>query len=118
MTNEQANKIFKEWQQYVEIADKLSIIFTVIPESFLPYPKEVLEEALNIKAKEYFDYGNTKMSKNIQETIASWIWNCESDEEALNKMKKDLELFLDNDILRKTILKNLQTSRDSWLKLK
>lgn len=117
MTKEQADKIFKEWQAYVEIADKLSNIFTVVPESFLPYPLKTMEEALNIVAKKYFDSGNKEMSKNIQETMVSWL-NCKEDEEALILMKKDLELTLSNKDLREVRLENLRRSSKSWQDLK
>jgi len=57
MTFEDANKIFQDWQRYMEINNKLSKIFMgfSLPKSFLPYPMEVLEEAINIVAKAYSD---------------------------------------------------------------
>lgn len=117
MTNQEAEKIFKEWQGYVEIADKLSKIFTVIPESFLPYPLETMEEALNIIAKKYFDSGNKEISRSIQETMFLWL-NCKEDGEALISMKEKLDLILNDPELKEIHLENLQTSRDSWLESK
>jgi hypothetical protein len=117
MTAQEAEKIFKEWQGYVEIADKLSKIFTVVPESFLPYPLETMEEALNITAKKCFDSGNREMAKSIQETMALWL-NCKKDEEALILMKKELDLVLSNQDLKEAYLQNLKTSKDSWLETK
>jgi ABC-type nitrate/sulfonate/bicarbonate transport system permease component len=69
MTKNEAKRIYDSWQESVETLDKVLKIFSVIPESFLPYPAEVLEEALNIIAKEYFENGNRRMAENIQATM-------------------------------------------------
>ena len=57
MTLNEALIIFKSWQDYMEIADKFFRLMLPIPESFLPYPADILEEALNIVAKHYFANG-------------------------------------------------------------
>lgn len=134
MTIEEATTIFNLWQEYQEIGDKLHQIFTTIPESFLPYPATVLEEALNIIAKHYFDTGDKETAKNIQEMLALQTTGLYlssdskgrmtttdkpiSDEEALRKMKKELDLILDNPDLLKVKLSNLERSRKSWVKFK
>jgi len=67
MTTEKAEKIFKSWQEYMEIADKLQkILGPSIPESFLPYPPEILEEALNITAEKFFDAGDKRKLKLLK----------------------------------------------------
>lgn len=118
MTSEEANKIFKSWQEYMEIADKLDKLFAQLPESFLPYPSDILEEALNIVAKRYFDAGNKKMSETIQHTMSAFLSLHTKDEEALVSMNQGLKLILDNPELKKTYLEKLEECRDSWLKKK
>jgi len=133
MTFEEANEIFEHWRGYIEIADKVHTIFTVVPESFLPYPVETLEKALNIVAKSYFDAGDKRMANNIQETLALHVTGYYlggsgkktmfrkkklTDEEALRKMKEMLDFILDNPKLLRIKLKNLKTTQKSWAKLK
>lgn len=115
MTFDEADKIFGHWIEFVEINDKLSNIFSSIPKSFLPYPVEALEEALNIVAKNYFDQGDLKASSNIQESIASLI-RYKDDEEAIENILESLSLK--DPSLRKIYLGNLKKARDSWAKLK
>lgn len=118
MTEERARKIFKEWQKFTEINDKLALIFsTSIPESFLPYRVEEIEEALNIVAESYFNAGQKENSKKIQESIVNlWVYN--PDEEALKDMKKRLELILNDTSLKKTLLAKLNEFFESWRSFK
>jgi hypothetical protein len=133
MTKEKAQKIFRSWQEYQEIADKLHTIFTIVPESFLPYPVEVLGEALNVIAKDYFDAGNKETADAIQKTMVRYLTGYHlsfsdgmlaatelklTDAEALKRMKKSLDLMLDNPKLLEVQLKNLRKSRDSWMEFK
>jgi hypothetical protein len=115
MTIKEANRIFKFWQEYVEINDKMWKIFTSIPKSFLPYPVEVLEEALNIIAKSYFDEGDSKTSEAIQSSIAMLI-KYKDDEEAIIDIAENP--ILKTPELRKLYLKNLKKTSDSWLEMK
>jgi len=132
MTLEEANKIYIDWKEYMEIADKLNKVFSIVPESFLPYPLEILEEALNIIAKYYFDSGDKKIANNIQETMGAYLsgyyFSTTDDkvvaknykltgEEILKKMKRDLDFMLENPELLKFKLKNLKEARYSWAKL-
>ena len=132
MTFDEASKIFKSWQDYIEIADKLSKIFSVVPESFLPYPVETLEEALNMIAKHAFDSGNKKMADSIQKTMGHLVGyylttstgklavadDKLTDEEVIKKMKRDLDFMFEDPELLKTKLENLKKSRDSWAEFK
>ncbi len=134
MTFEEANIIFKRWQNYQEIADKLGQLFIVVPESFLPYPVEILEEALNIVAKAYFDSGDKKATDNIQESMARYLTGYYlssdsngklvvkegklTDEEVLKKMKQELDFMLENPEILKAKLENLKAARDSWTEFK
>src|SRR3989344_3528707 len=116
MTTQEAEAVFRDWQDFAEINSKLIAIFSAsIPESFLPHSKDTLEEALNIIAKHHHDHGNHQMSETIQEHMAS-IMFYKDDEEALNGI---VDSFVLRDVqLRKAHLKNLKDARDSWAKFK
>ena len=125
MTINEAQVIFKSWQDYMEIADKFNRLMLPVPESFLPYPADVLDEALNIIAKYYFDSGNKKMTENIKGTMSYllpfFMTNAETgarrtDEEAITDMKKMLDLIEQYPKLKKALLKSLKESQDSWIK--
>ncbi len=115
MSIEKAQKIFQEWKNYIEIHTKLSTIFEKIPESFLPYPVKILEEALNIIAEDYFNKGNYRMSDNIKELLSD-LYIYTKDEEAIKTIinsfsQENLEIIN----LHFALLKEV---RDSWLKSK
>ena len=117
MTLNEALIIFKSWQDYMEIADKFFRLMLPIPESFLPYPADILEEALNIVAKHYFDSGNERMAEIIQETMAAYLsLTIRTDAEAITEMKKRLDFIEQNPDLKKGFLKSLKESQDSWIK--
>jgi hypothetical protein len=74
VTLDEANKVFKVWKQWYSFHIILhSIFLSRIPESFLPYPQTVLEEALNIIAKHYHDSGDYNATRNIEESICSLV---------------------------------------------
>jgi len=117
MKKEEAWKIFRQWQNFIEIHEKLRLIFSSLPESLLPYEEEVLEESLNVIAKEYFDKGDKETSKKIQEHIAT-LWCYESDEDALNSMQKNLDMIFKNPELQKITLEKLGEFHDSCSKFR
>ena len=127
MTKEDAGIIYQSWQNYMEIAEKLSCLMLSVPESFLPYPVDALEEALNIIAKDFFDSGNKEMSETIQRTMALYLtpyYFTESgvtgikitDEESIELMKRKLDLIEKNPELKKAIVKSLKETQDNWIK--
>lgn len=126
MNKEEAYKIFEVWKNHIEIFDKLTKIFSIIPESFLPFPVEVLEKALTIVTEDYFNSGNKTASKNIQETMTLHTVGLYLDTngrkrtelEALSKMKKDLDFLFENEKIRDLKLRLLKESAESWLDLK
>ena len=116
MTKEEAEIIFRDWQAYVEINDKLFQIFgPSIPKSFLPYPPDVLERAMNIIANGYFEAGDGSTSTMIQENISA-ILSYKDDEEAIKNIVNGVRLK--HVELRKIFIGKLQKSRDSWAKLR
>ena len=125
MTINEAQVIFKSWQTYMEIADKFNRLMLPVPESFLPYPADVLEEALNIIAKYFFDSGDKKMSENIINSMSYllpfFMTKAETrsrctDEEVITDMKKMSDLIEQDPKLKKALLKSLKECQDSWVK--
>jgi hypothetical protein len=117
MTHEQANKIFETWKEFVEFADKFHRLFMCgVPESFLPYPHDVLEEALTIISKSYLDDGNKKMYDSIQSTMWSVIGGVKEDAEAFEQITKFLSMASEHPDLKATVLEKLKECRESWAK--
>jgi hypothetical protein len=116
MTREEAEIIFRDWQAYVEINDKLFQIFgPSIPKSFLPYPPDVLARAMNIIADGYYEAGDGGACTMIQENIST-ILSYKDDEEAIKNIVNGVRLK--HVELRKIFIGKLQKSRDSWAKLR
>ena len=91
MTFIEADKIFKTWSRWYWSSHFMlhAIFISKIPESFLPYPQAIIEEALNIVSEYYHKSGVLQMSKNIQETMVGLLYYVK-DEEALQQAS---ELF-------------------------
>jgi hypothetical protein len=127
MTLDEAKRVFKAWQEYIEIAEKLRQLFNVVPESFLPYPVDTLEEALNIIAKDYFDAGDKRTANDIQRLMTLHLvpycltpsnGNKLTDDEALERMKLSLDLTLKHPELKMGAIQRLKAIQDSWIKLR
>jgi hypothetical protein len=133
MTKDEAQMIFQSWREYMETADKLDKLMLHPPQSFLPYPIAIIDEALNIVAKDYFDAGDGKTAETIQATMASYLSGYfmsfadgklvslqkpRTDEEMLEDMKRSLDLILGDEDLKKTVLDNLKKSQDSWIEVR
>ena len=116
MEYSEANKIWNIWRGWYWPCHFIldSIFFGTIPESFLPYPKEVLEEALNIIAKSYWDEGNKNISNDIQKVMAS-LMAYEKDEEALQYLAKSLS---NPEMIKGTlkVIANYKKNYTNWLK--
>jgi hypothetical protein len=86
MTIQEAKKIMEIWGEHLEFRHaKLMTLFFVgsIPESFLPYPNEVLWEAINIMGKFYFDMGDYETSEFLKSTLDPTAFYVE-DEKAID----------------------------------
>lgn len=114
MTLFEAKEIFESWQEYVEYADKLHRIFPEVPQSFQPYPSDILMEALNIIREYYFCSGNKDMAEKIENTAITWVSKV-SDNEALSSMKKMLDLIESNTDFKNAMLKSLKDVQDIWI---
>ena len=84
MTVDEASQIFNVWKDWYWPCHFIlnSIFMSRIPESYLPYGQDVLEEALNIVAKDYFDRGEITSSRDIQAIIGALL-SYTNDDEAL-----------------------------------
>lgn len=81
---EDAVKIMNIWGRFMEYTGFLIILFGVnIPESILPFRKNVLVGALNKMIKHYNDYGDIKKAKAVEETLVSLV-QYTNDEEAMS----------------------------------
>lgn len=74
MTIEEADKIMRIWGKYLEYCSgRFMQIFCraggKIPESMLPYPKPILEEALNYMDRHYHETNNQRGVELMRETM-------------------------------------------------
>ena len=114
MTLEDANKIFECWKHYIEFHDKCFKFFMgSIPMSFLLFPTQAIKDALNIKAKYYFDMGDKKTSQDIQDSIG-FLKCYKEDAEAV----KDILFKLSKPELREGLLNDLKMAQEIWLRQK
>ena len=110
MTLTEADEILNIWGKYIEnINGKLMRLFSPIPEFLLPFPKDVLSEALNICAKRYHEEGNHKAVESIQ-TAASVLMFYAADDEAISKAGGKFS----NPAWRKAFLPSLKKSQSTW----
>ncbi|MFH1129439.1 MAG: hypothetical protein V1686_01765 [Patescibacteria group bacterium] len=117
MTLEEADKIFKVWKEYVYPIDWfLSSAFfcSSIPESFLPYPIDVLWEALDIVAKHYWDMGDRKYSKIVQEATGL-LGGYQKDDEAIDDMIEKYKSRLTKPEWREIYIKSIKASVKNWM---
>lgn len=112
MELEEASKIVKIWGTHLEyVGGKLMIIFGAhIPESFLPYPKSDIEDALNMLAKHYYDNGDKKASEDLQSSMGS-LTLYRDDEEALITSAK----LFSEDSWRKSMIESLHKFQQNWI---
>lgn len=73
MNLKQAQKVVSDYGGFIEYAlyrYNVVVFLEGIPESLLPYPPPVIEDAINIVAKYYHDYGNNKKAEALHECHA------------------------------------------------
>lgn len=112
MTFEHADKIVTIYGRYLEYCSKITFVFlTKIPESFLPFPKDIIEEALNIMAEHYYKIGDMHGVNLMRETCAELIPYID-DEEALLEAAK----LFNNKEWRDAFIPSLKQMQKDWLK--
>jgi hypothetical protein len=116
MTIIEAREIFRVWKEWYWPCHFLldSVFGPTIPESFLPYPKDVLEEALNIVAKHYHESGNIRLSKGIQDAMMS-VHYYAKDEEAWDQAAR---MFSNPEMMRAMLgfVEKFKKDYITWLK--
>ena len=113
MTFTEADKIVQIWVRYLEyVSGKVAMVFGVrIPESFLPFPKDVLNEALNIMSEHHLETGNQRRADLIKETAAELNAYVDDEEAVLQAAK----LFNDPK-WREVMLPSFKEFQKKWIK--
>ena len=68
--------------------------------------------------KRFADSGNIKMAKLIQDTKVTMWCQPKHDEEALESIRKHLNIMFEHPDLKKTLLEKLHKVRDQWIILR
>jgi len=116
MNLEVADAIRQDFGKYLELTHGrlLALFLAKIPESFLPYPKDTIEEALNAVAEHFHNQANVEAVDAMQTATASLTYYTK-DEEAV---KQFLSLW-GNKEMQKEILKialpNLKKAQQAQL---
>ncbi len=113
MTVQEADKIRKIWGIYLEYCfGRFNMLFQGnIPESLLPFPKPVLEEALNILDRHYFEQKD-KHAMNLMRETSMLLELYHDDISMLDKAGKNFN----NPELRKKIADSIKEWQLDWLK--
>lgn len=113
MTFNEASKIVKIWGVFLEFASgKLLTFFGAhIPESFLPFPKETIEKALNVLAEYHHNIGNQDEVKLLQSSIGALLLYVDDEEAVLNTVKRFEDVKL-----REAVLLALKKFQNDWIK--
>jgi hypothetical protein len=88
VTTEEAHRIVEAWGKHLETWHaKLSAIFFIshIPQSFLPYPSDVVAEALGVLQRLYSDTGDDDKSQHMWQCQGPLAFYCK-DEEAIEHL--------------------------------
>lgn len=113
MTFNEADKIVHIYGRYLEYCSRIVMIFgSSMPESFLPFPKDTLEEALNIMAEHYHKAGDQHRVNLMQEVAASLPTYIDDEEAILEAAKK----FNDPECRKAFLLPVLKQGQKDWIK--
>lgn len=118
MTTQEADKVVKIWGKYLEhVYGRLNTLFFNaddfdyrIPESLLPYSKEVLEEALGLMDRYYSETNNIKGSVLMRET--AFILDRFGDDD---KALQDAARVFSNSQKREERISHLKEWQETWL---
>lgn len=109
----EAKQIFDVWCKWVWPCH--SMLFAIfrggIPESFLPYPEDVLNEALTIMANYYYKCGNKEIAEAIigaRDYVVSFYTK---DEESVEMLKKEL---LEIPGTQEALLESISRYKKDW----
>jgi len=107
-----ADAIRKDWGKFLEVThgSLMMVFLTKIPQALLPYPKEAIEEALDVVVNHLASAGNYEAVKIIEST-KSFLELYAEDKEALESAA---EMFKDKNYL-KSILPRLSKRQKELL---
>jgi len=113
MTFIEADKIFKVWSQwYWPFHSMLYSIFSSnIPESFLPYSIDDLNEAITIIANHYNDIGDQESAELVYKSIDSLLFY-KKDDDAFRQASKNMS----NSETKEIILTRITNFKKDWIK--
>lgn len=104
LTFEEAQNIVHVWGVYLEHSGGLRFLFGInIPESLLPYPRDILQGALNKMEAYYYGQGKHDRVKLLEETEMILMQYAE-DEEAIKESTSNFS----NKKWQEAIIKSLQ----------
>lgn len=119
MKLDEAQVIYKSWQQFMEIADKYDRLFCVgLPESFLPYPRETLDKALDVVTKHLHDIGDERQLEDLNLTITRYLMEAKKDNEAIEDLSNMLDMFKKSPDLKETCLQKSAEGQEIWLNIR
>ena len=113
MTIEEVDKILPIWGKYLEYTHgRLVLIFSNhIPESFLPFSKDVLRDTFDTAKEQYCKSGNKRGVELMQESTSSLMWY-EDDGNALSLAAEEL-----SDSKRRSFrISILKDGQKNWIK--
>lgn len=111
MTIEKASKIIEIYGIHLEYCSKLIYVFSShIPESFLPFPKNIIEKASDVMAEHYHNNGNNVALNSIEVSRAHLI-SYINDEEAILQAVK----FWNEHTWREAILPAFKNFQSDWI---
>ena len=113
MTLSEANIIVRVWGGYIEYCqDRLQALFIAnIPESLLPYPQEIIEEALNLAAKHYYDIGDYEKYELLKDSHRCLAFYGK-DEDAL----EGAVMAFNIPEVKEKIISNMKKVQKNWIK--
>lgn len=104
-------KIIADWNMQLSFNEKIYSLGWYLPESFLPYPKELILKALHevTPLSRIF-----KLDKNDLKSMNLYLYRYERDDEAITHMHKLLKNIESNPELKKGLLSKLHDTRKKW----
>jgi len=113
MTLDEANKIIHIWGCYLEYCqERLQALFIAsIPESLLPYPPEILQDAINIVAKYYHDIRDFEKYELLQKSFGRLCLYVKDENALQNAARK----FNEPEV-REAIISSMEKVQKNWIK--
>lgn len=108
----EADKIFKVWSQWHWPFHSMlhSIFSSNIPESFLPYSLDDLNEAITIIANHYNDIGDQESAELVYKSIGSLLFY-KKDDDAFQQASKNMS----DPKIREVMLIRITNFKKDWI---